>query len=169
MIEHPLHTTLTRLVHFATGGQRACVLVTLLALAARLLTMPAGGFPDPWVHDEFSNLLGADKFMQGRLTNPAHPLWAHFEAPHVNFTPTYHSKYPPAQAPVLAIPRLPIGSRVPANQLGRTFGAALNWIRRVHSPSFRNRKPWLQYDGHDLPPYACRSCCWFRDNALKVV
>jgi hypothetical protein len=82
------------------------VLVGLFALIASATMGYFHGIPQPQIHDEFSYLLAADTFAHGRLTNPTHPMWVHFETLHVIHQPSYMSKFMPAQGVMLMVGRV---------------------------------------------------------------
>jgi len=90
--------------------QGLAVLMTgLAALAVRGALLPVLPIPEPAGNDEFGYLLLADTFAHGRVTNPTHPMWVHFESFDVVWVPTYTSKHYPAQGLILALGQVVMG------------------------------------------------------------
>ena len=126
-------------------------IVLLLRLGfLRLLPVPT-----PLFHDEFSYLLLGDTFAHGRLTNPTPPLWKSFETFHVNFVPTYCSKYPPAQGLILAI-----GELIWTPWVGVVLSAALMAAITYWSLSAWMPKRWAYLAGMLVLLRLCITTYW---------
>lgn len=89
----------------AALGRRRWVAIAAVAAAPLILRaalLPLYGIPQPRVQDEFAFLLGADTFAHGRVANPQHPLWPHFESMHIFARPVYASAFPAAPSLAMA-------------------------------------------------------------------
>lgn len=85
------------------------LVVGFSTLVLRLAILPLLPIPVPFTADDYSNVLAADTFVHGRLTNPTPPMWIHFESMHVDMKPTYMSMYFPAEGLVLAAGKMLFG------------------------------------------------------------
>ncbi|MGB5293598.1 MAG: hypothetical protein WBP34_01485, partial [Thermoanaerobaculia bacterium] len=119
----------------AASPTRSCLIVAALAFVGSAAVTLLWEFPQPGVHDEFSYLLGADTFLEGRLSNPSHPMWRHFESMHILQQPTYASRYPPAQGLIMAVGELLGGHPIVGVWLSAALGCgAICWMLMAWLP-----------------------------------
>lgn len=120
---------------FAARRYAPYMALAAAAVTPRLILLLFVPPADPYVPDEFSHRFLADTLLSGRLSNPTHPLWQHFETIHIFHTPTYSSMYVPGQALFLAAGKLLTGSHWAGVLAGAMLAAAsMLWMLRALFP-----------------------------------
>jgi hypothetical protein len=113
------------------GSRWSPLLVALVSLIVTLAVFAYRGEPMPHSPDDFGHLLVADTLAEGRLANPPHPLWQHFEAVIALQRPTYASPYPIGNGVLYLIGRAVTGIPMAGAWLASALAAALTvWAAR---------------------------------------
>ena len=113
----------------------AMLLPALASVLLRISLLPWIPVPHPVVPDEFSHILLAKTLFLGRLANPPHPLWQHFESIHILSQPTYSSMYMAGQACFLAAGQLVFGNLFWGVLLSTAlFCGSFTWFLRAYVP-----------------------------------
>jgi hypothetical protein len=111
--------------------------VGIFALGVRIAVLAILPIPYPGLNDEFSYQLMADTFAHGRLANPTHPMWIHFENVLVVHKPTYCSIYYPAQGLFMAFGQVVAGHPFWGVCLSTgIMCAAITWMLQQWVPPF---------------------------------
>lgn len=130
-----LEILVERFNRFSQDAGKSIILTFIVALILPMLATFIQP-PYPVVTDELSTLICAETLSQGRLTNPTHPMWEHFETFHVIHHPSYQSKFPPAGALFMAVGIWLTGLPIAGVWLSYALAmASLCWFLRMLMPS----------------------------------
>ncbi len=124
------------LTRLALRPRWAIGVAAMAPLAVRALLLPLYPAPEPHHHDEFSFLLAADALLHGRVANPPHPFWVHFESIHILTRPMYVSAFPLAPAIAMAAGKALLGHAWAGVWLsGGLMCGAICWMLQGWLPS----------------------------------